>query len=116
VQILEKKLPTIAGLPSNITAISLAQEVQKIEFLKVDLSVHLSYCFITSIRQEPVRTLVRHEFTRSISAIWLVCTPILGLGLFLVLFMRKYSLKRTIIREKEGDQKSSEVEAGRTGG
>ena len=47
-----------------------------------------------------------HAYSRSISTIWLANTPISAIGLFLVLFIRSYTLKRTIIRgdgKKPGD-------------
>jgi len=49
-----------------------------------------------------------HAYSRSISTIWLVNTPISAIGLFLVLFIRRYSLKRTIIRG--GEKKPGDVE------
>jgi hypothetical protein len=65
--------------------------------------------------QDPtLRTEVMQAYSRSISTIWLVNTSISAFGLFLVLFIRGYTLKRTIIRggeKKPGDagaEKSAE--------
>lgn len=51
-----------------------------------------------------------HAYSRSISTIWLVNVPISAFGLFLVLFIRGYTLKRIIIRS--GEKKSGDVEKG----
>jgi hypothetical protein len=49
-----------------------------------------------------------HAYSRSISTIWLVNTSISAFGLFLVLFIRGYTLKRTIIRG--GEKKVEDME------
>src|SRR5882757_5673202 len=51
-----------------------------------------------------------HAYSQSISTIWLVNTPISGFGLLLVLFIRAYSLKRTIVRD--GENELGDVEKG----
>ena len=64
-----------------------------------------------------MRNEVMHAFSRSISTIWLVNVPISAFGLFLVLFIRGYTLKRTIIRggeTKSGDVEKDAVATGRT--
>lgn len=58
-----------------------------------------------------------HAFARSISAIWLVTTPLSGLALILIVFIRAYSLqRRTVIREDADDPEGGESpgEAGST--
>jgi len=52
-----------------------------------------------------------HAFARSISTIWFVNAPLSALGLILVVFIRPYSLHRTIIRE--GAEAASDPEKGR---
>ncbi|KAJ7741549.1 major facilitator superfamily domain-containing protein [Mycena maculata] len=48
---------------------------------------------------DPVqRAEVIHAYARSISMIWLVVTPIGGAGLVLALFIRRYTLSRTIVQ------------------
>ncbi|KAF9469176.1 MFS general substrate transporter [Collybia nuda] len=47
------------------------------------------------------RAAVIDAYARSVSSIWLVMTPILGASFVMVLFVRKYSLKRTVIREED---------------
>jgi len=99
---LSQRLRTIPDLPPGTTAQSLAQEVRRINFL-----------------HSPVRQEVRHAFARSISAIWIVNTPIIGVGLILVLFMRRYSLHSKTRSKKSsskaGSDKGSVKGGGKTG-
>lgn len=56
-----------------------------------------------------------HAFARSISAIWLVTTPLSGLALILIVFIRAYSLqRRTVIREDA--EKTNDPEGGESPG
>lgn len=50
------------------------------------------------------RAAVIDAYTRSISTIWLVMTPVIGASFVMVLFVRKYSLQRTIIRSGSLEQ------------
>ncbi|KZS91047.1 MFS general substrate transporter [Sistotremastrum niveocremeum HHB9708] len=86
---LNKKLHNIPGLPAGTTASELAQQVRKIQYFDPETA-----------------QLVRHAFAKSLSDIWIVATPIAVLGFFMVLFIRRYSLKRQIVRgdkSKSGD-------------
>ncbi|EJD45615.1 MFS general substrate transporter [Auricularia subglabra TFB-10046 SS5] len=51
-------------------------------------------------RIEPIdlRNKVLHAYTRSVSTIWIVWTPLVFVGLLFVLPMRAYSLKRQVIK------------------
>ncbi|KAF8911966.1 MFS amino acid permease [Gymnopilus junonius] len=66
-----------------------------------------------SVRQlknipDPItRAAVIGAYAKSISEIWLVMTPILGACVIMVLFIRKYTLKRTIVRAEQ-DKKTPE--------
>lgn len=51
-----------------------------------------------------------HAYARSISTVWIVNTPLSAVGLFLIIFIRGYSLKRTIVRG--GDAKLVDPEKG----
>jgi len=51
-----------------------------------------------------------HAYSQSISTMWLVNVPISAVGLLLVLFIRGYTLKRTIVRG--GEKKLEDVEKG----
>ncbi|RDX56815.1 MFS amino acid permease [Lentinus brumalis] len=59
------------------------------------------------------RVALTHAYTRSIATIWLVMTPILGVGFISVLFLRGYTLKR-VVRKAENEQ-HGDGEAGAQG-
>lgn len=92
--VLQQKLRGIQGLTIDTSAAALNDSVRQ----------------ISSISNPTVRNEVMHAYSRSISTIWLVNTPLSAFGLFLVLFIRGYTLERTIIRG--GEKKSGDVEKG----
>ncbi|KAG1803695.1 MFS general substrate transporter [Suillus plorans] len=94
--VLQQKLRGIQGLTMDTSAAALNDSVRQ----------------ISSISNPAVRNEVMHAYSRSISTIWLVNTPLSAFGLFLVLFIRGYTLERTIIRG--GEKKSGDVEKGVT--
>ena len=49
--------------------------------------------------------------SRSVDTIWIVLTPLAGLGLCCVLFARKYTLKRNVVREGDKRPGSSEADS-----
>lgn len=51
---------------------------------------------------------VLHAYTRSISTIWLVMIPFAVIAFFLSLLMRKYTLKRTIVKAGAATSKPGE--------
>ncbi|KZT58573.1 MFS general substrate transporter [Calocera cornea HHB12733] len=53
---------------------------------------------LSDIQPDSLRNEVLYAFTRSVSTIWIVCTPIIFAALLLALLMKKYSLKRTLQR------------------
>ncbi|KAF4614997.1 hypothetical protein D9613_002702 [Agrocybe pediades] len=58
---------------------------------------------------DPVtRAALINAYAKSISTIWLVMTPILGLAFILVLFIRKYTLHRTIVRADDAEKGAQE--------
>ncbi|KAJ7618403.1 MFS general substrate transporter [Roridomyces roridus] len=76
--------------------------IGKIEGLTVDLSgaaLADSIRTIQNIQPESVRQQVYHVYTKGISDIWLFNTPIMALCLVGTLFLKKYTLKRRIIRK-----------------
>ncbi|KAF8844500.1 MFS general substrate transporter [Paxillus ammoniavirescens] len=79
---LQRRLKGIPGLTINTSAAALNDSVRQ----------------ISSISDPTLRAQVMHAYARSISTVWLVNTPLSAVGLFLVLYIRGYSLKRTIIR------------------
>jgi len=82
--VLQKKLKSIPELTLNTSPDALSESVR-----------HLK-----DISNEATRNAVMHAYARSISTIWLVCTPICGAGFIMILFVRGYSLKRTVVRGK----------------
>ncbi|KAG6818797.1 hypothetical protein H0H93_001569 [Arthromyces matolae] len=72
-------------------------------------------------RQIPTRALVRDPVTRmkvinayasSISTIWIVMTPIMGVSLLLALFIREYTLKRVVVHESKSKVPPADLERG----
>ncbi|KAG2130305.1 major facilitator superfamily domain-containing protein [Suillus bovinus] len=109
-----RTLGSTVGMAMGEAVISsvLQQKLQDIEGLTIDTSVTAlngNIKLISSISNPTVRNEVIRAYSQSISTIWLVSTPISAFGLFLVLFIRSYTLKRTIIRSGE---KSGDVETG----
>ncbi|KAI0067168.1 MFS general substrate transporter [Artomyces pyxidatus] len=55
---------------------------------------------------------VIHAYTKSISMVWIVCTPLICFCFFMVLFLKKYNLKRAFVRTPKqrasSDSNSSE--------
>ncbi|KAG2137519.1 MFS general substrate transporter [Suillus clintonianus] len=92
--ILPQKLRGIQGLTIDTSAAALTDSIRQ----------------ISSISNPTVRNEVMHAYSRSISTIWLVGTPLSAFGLFLVLFIRDYTLERTIVRG--GEKKLGDVEKG----
>ncbi|KIK40350.1 hypothetical protein CY34DRAFT_13769 [Suillus luteus UH-Slu-Lm8-n1] len=92
--VLHKKLQGIQGLTIDTSAAALNGGIK----------------WISSIPNPTMRNEVMHAYARSISTIWLVSTPLCAFGLFLVLFIRSYTLKRTIIRV--GEKKLGDADAG----
>ncbi|KAG2367444.1 MFS general substrate transporter [Suillus spraguei] len=92
--VLQLKLRGIQGLTINTSPAALNDSIRQ----------------ISSIANPTVRSEVMHAYSQSISTIWLVNTPLAGFGLFLVLFIRGYTLQRTIIRS--GEKKPGDVEKG----
>ncbi|KAF8739651.1 MFS general substrate transporter, partial [Rhizoctonia solani] len=59
------------------------------------------------IQPEELRQQVLHAFTRSLSTIWIVMTPLLFVGTVCILFIRSYTLVRQVER---GQKKASEAD------
>ncbi|KAG2137516.1 MFS general substrate transporter [Suillus clintonianus] len=92
--VLQQKLRGIQGLTIDTSAAALNDSIRQ----------------ISSISNPTVRNEVMHAYSRSISTIWLVITPLSAFGLLLVLFIRNYTLERTIIRS--GEKKLGDAEKG----
>ncbi|KAH7929758.1 MFS general substrate transporter [Leucogyrophana mollusca] len=93
--VLQKKLKAIPGLSNfDTSAAALNDSVRQ----------------ISSIPDATTRNALMHAYSQSISTIWLVNTPLSAVGLLLIIFVRGYSLKRTIVRG--GEAKVADVEKG----
>ncbi|KAH7929620.1 MFS general substrate transporter [Leucogyrophana mollusca] len=93
--VLPQKLAGIPGLEGNTSAAALNEGISKIH----------------QIADVSMRNALMHAYTKSISTIWIMNTPISAVGFILVLFMRAYSLQRTVVR---ADGKPADVEKGET--
>ncbi|KAG7096588.1 hypothetical protein E1B28_004007 [Marasmius oreades] len=58
------------------------------------------------LRQE-----VLHAYTRSVSLMWIVCTPVLFFAFLVSLFLRSYSLKRNVMHAREQQPASEDTTA-----
>lgn len=83
---LRKRLPLIPGYSFDSSSVDGTNNVRGL----VDIQP-------ASLRQE-----VLHAYSESVSMIWIVCTPMLFVGLISVLFIRSYTLKRHVVRAGKG--------------
>jgi len=67
---------------------------------------------IRTIEPESLRQQVLHAYTKGVSAIWLVNTPMICVCFVAALFLKKYSLERKIFRA--GQEEAEEVPVGET--
>ncbi|EPT06037.1 hypothetical protein FOMPIDRAFT_1021147 [Fomitopsis schrenkii] len=80
--VLQKKVKGIVGLNVNTSASNLNQLVPQIK----------------NIPDVSARIALMKAYCEAISTIWLVDTPLIGVGFILVLFLRQYTLKRNVVR------------------
>ncbi|KAF7318122.1 Membrane transporter [Mycena chlorophos] len=80
--VLRKKLAKISGLSIPLDPTSLANYIRQ----------------LGTIQPESVRQQVIQAYTQSVSTIWIVDTPIVAFCFFAVFLLKKYSLKRKVIR------------------
>ncbi|KAJ8463511.1 hypothetical protein ONZ51_g10204 [Trametes cubensis] len=92
---LRKRVSHIAGLSIDTSPSALTQIVRQ----------------IPKIPNMVQRIALTHAYTRSISTIWIVNTPVVGAGFIMVLFLRGYSLKRVVRTANQGQEKPTDVEA-----
>ncbi|GJE95150.1 MFS general substrate transporter [Phanerochaete sordida] len=91
----------------------LRHKVAQIPNLDIDTSAAALNQIVRQINNIPdaaTRQALMHAYTTSINKVWLINTPILGVGLLLVLFLRPYSLKRHVVKGER--PKTADVEAG----
>ncbi|THH27245.1 hypothetical protein EUX98_g6938 [Antrodiella citrinella] len=90
----------------------LRKSILKIPNLDIDTSAAALNDMVRQVKDIPdpvTRAAVQHAYTSAIAKIWLINTPLLGVGLILVLFVRGYSLQRNVI---QAGAKPADVEAG----
>ncbi|THU98340.1 MFS amino acid permease [Dendrothele bispora CBS 962.96] len=56
---------------------------------------------LVNIQPPELRQQVLHAYTKSVSLMWIVCTPVLFTGFIIVLFIRSYSLKRNAVHTEK---------------
>ncbi|KAG1792985.1 major facilitator superfamily domain-containing protein [Suillus plorans] len=110
--VLQQKLQGIQGLTIDTSATALNGNIKRISSISVSTLPWSRFWLNDHSHQNPtVRHEVMHAYSRSISTIWIVSTPLSAFGLFLVLFLRSYTLKRTIIRGDENKLRDAETGA-----
>ncbi|KAI0637000.1 MFS amino acid permease [Trametes polyzona] len=92
---LRKRISHIPGLTIDTSPSALTQIVRQIPL----------------ISDSAQRTALAHAYTRAISTIWLVNTPLTGAGFLMVLFLRGYTLKRTVRTAGQESEKPADAEA-----
>ncbi|KZV68762.1 MFS general substrate transporter [Peniophora sp. CONT] len=84
----------IANFPTYLSSASLAESVTKLH----------------AITPPELKQQILHAYSKSISTLWIVNTPICCMFFFLTLLLKKYSLQRTIVRtpkEKDVEQQAA---------
>ncbi|XP_006457967.1 hypothetical protein AGABI2DRAFT_199095 [Agaricus bisporus var. bisporus H97] len=100
--VLNKKVRNFTNLSLDTSPGGLSESVRKLK----------------TISDPALKAQVIDAYARSISTVWIVMTPIVGVSFILVLGMRRYTLQRTTVRSgaKEGDENAKEtldIEKGR---
>ncbi|KJA23787.1 hypothetical protein HYPSUDRAFT_39633 [Hypholoma sublateritium FD-334 SS-4] len=99
---IRKKVANIPNLTLDTSPAALSQSVLKLK----------------DIPDPVTRAAVIQAYTKSISMIWTVMTPIAGVAFIMVLFIKVYTLERTIVRAeavKKGTPADADVEKGASG-
>ncbi|KIJ41235.1 hypothetical protein M422DRAFT_68286 [Sphaerobolus stellatus SS14] len=85
----------------------LRKRIAKIPNFNIDTSpaaLTQSVPTLKNIQPAAVRQMVLHAYTKSIATIWIVDTPLLFVAFIMILFIRKYTLKRIIVRKAKDDK------------
>lgn len=82
---IRRRLRSVQGLNLDTSSSGIADSVRKLK----------------NIQPISLRNMVLHAYTKSIAVIWILDTPLLGVSLILVLFMKQYSLKRKFVQADE---------------
>ncbi|KAI0759340.1 MFS amino acid permease [Irpex lacteus] len=99
---LRTKLAAIPNIGLDTSSSNLADSIRQIQHLEP-----------ASLRQA-----VQHAYTKSISVIWIVDTPLLGVAFALSLLLKQYSLKRTTAQhdQPQAVADATDLEAGAESG
>ncbi|KAI0336509.1 MFS amino acid permease [Cubamyces sp. BRFM 1775] len=93
---LRKRVSHIAGLSIDTSPAALTQIVRQ----------------IPKMPNTAQRVALTHAYTRAISTIWIVNTPVVGVGFIMVLFVRGYTLKRVVRTANQGQgNPATDIEA-----
>ncbi|PSS35353.1 hypothetical protein PHLCEN_2v1690 [Hermanssonia centrifuga] len=79
---LRKRIALIPNANINTSSANLADSIRLLKNIEP-----------ASLRQQ-----VQHAYTKSISTIWIVDTPFIGVCLVMVFFLKKYSFTRKVVR------------------
>lgn len=91
---LRKKLATIPGVAIDMSSANLADSIRQVNMIEP-----------LSLRRQ-----VQHAYTTSISTLWTVDTPLVGLCMLLVFLLKHYTLKRPVARPAQRDIENLAVE------
>ncbi|KAK7054751.1 hypothetical protein VNI00_003214 [Paramarasmius palmivorus] len=94
---------------------TLRNRLDDIPNLSIDTSSGALSQSVRHLKEIPdanTRSAVIQAYAKSISSIWVACTPIIGVGFLMVLFIRRYTLKRTIVQGGNDKTKVNDEEKG----
>lgn len=91
----------------------LNKRISKLPAFDLGTSFANSVTHLKDIQPESLRTQVLHAYTKSLSTIWIVDTPLLFVCCIMVLFLKKYNLQRTVVRSpKHPEPSQTDLEGG----
>ncbi|KAF5343581.1 hypothetical protein D9758_012981 [Tetrapyrgos nigripes] len=94
---------------------TLKTRLDKIPNLSIDTSssgLSESVRHLNQIPDPTQRAAVIQAYAKSVSSIWVVCTPILGASFLMVLWIRKYSLDRKFVQNSDPAKQATDIEKG----
>ncbi|KAF5373628.1 hypothetical protein D9758_000649 [Tetrapyrgos nigripes] len=92
---------------------TLKTRLDKISNLSIDTSssgLSESVRHLNQIPDPTQRAAVIQAYAKSVSSIWVVCTPILGASFLMVLWIRKYSLDRKFVQNSDPAKQATDIE------
>lgn len=140
-QVIRQKIAHIPNVDFDTSPAALAQSVRKLKDIPVCRTHKILGAYLSCHSQDLVtRAAVLQAYTKSISTIWIVMTPVVGISFIMgesgihifdwgavtdetlnvVLFIKAYTLKRTIVRAgdpaaaKQDTEKGTSIEQDRS--